>query len=111
MGNCNKKPKRPRDSVKDKLNIKDQPDDKKQDYAKVVLIGNSGVGKTSIAKRFTQGKFDEYNQNTVGAAYFEKKIVNQVGQVLCMYIWDTAGGEKYQALAPLYYRVKIKSNV
>lgn len=49
MGNCNKKPKRGRKSVKDDLNMKDSNDEKKQDYAKVVLIGNSGVGKTSIA--------------------------------------------------------------
>lgn len=105
MGNCNKKPKRPRESV-NKLRMKeDNVDEKNLDYAKIVLIGNSGVGKTSIAKRFTAGNFDEYNQNTVGAAYFEKKVVGRDGKVLCMYIWDTAGGEKYQALAPLYYRV------
>lgn len=61
MGNCNKKQKRPRESVNE-LRIKnEQTEDKKLDYAKIVLIGNSGVGKTSIAKRFTQGNFDEYN--------------------------------------------------
>jgi small GTP-binding protein len=63
-------------------------------YAKVVLIGNSGVGKTSIAQRFIEGKFDENNKNTVGAAYFQKTIITKDG-TLCLYIWDTAGGEKF----------------
>lgn len=107
MGNCNKKPKKGRKSVKEDLNMKDQMDDKKQDYAKVVLIGNSGVGKTSIAQRFIEGKFDMYNKNTVGASYFQKNIDLKNNNILCLYIWDTAGGEKFQSLAPLYYRVKI----
>eukprot|EP00347_Sterkiella_histriomuscorum_P012638 403367803 len=104
MGNCNKSPKKSRKSVKDDLNMKDQNQDKKQDYAKIVLIGNSGVGKTSIAQRFIEGKFDMYNKNTIGASYFQKNVVLNDGKILYLYIWDTAGGEKFQALASLYYR-------
>ncbi|CDW81616.1 ras-related protein rabf1-like [Stylonychia lemnae] len=107
MGNCNKKGKPSRPSVRDPINIRGDKENKVS-YAKVVLIGNSGVGKTSIAQRFIEGKFDENNKNTVGASYFQKNISFKDGSSLCLYIWDTAGGEKFQALAPLYYRVKSK---
>lgn len=109
MGNCNKKEKKTRESQRGDLTMKS---DKKSDQlaAKIVLIGNSGVGKTSIAQRYLEGKFDPKNTNTVGASYFQKNIAFKDGSQLCLHIWDTAGGEKFQSLAPLYYRVILKVN-
>ncbi|XP_022092011.1 ras-related protein Rab-22A-like isoform X2 [Acanthaster planci] len=64
---------------------------------------NSGVGKSSIAHRFVSETFDDNITNTIAAAYFDKKLcVN--GDAVKVCIWDTAGGEKFRALAPLYYR-------
>ncbi|OAD59283.1 Ras-related protein Rab-24 [Eufriesea mexicana] len=66
---------------------------------KVVLLGSSTVGKTSLLERFVNERFNESlsYQNTIGAAFAAKQIqVN--GKRLIMGIWDTAGSEK------IYYR-------
>ena len=72
--------------------------------AKVVLIGNSGVGKTSIALRYKEGKFNENPKATVGAAYFQKTVLFKDGSQMRLHIWDTGGQEKFRTIAPLYYR-------
>ena len=59
--------------------------------AKIVLIGNQGVGKTSIAMKYKEGKFDEYTKPTVGASYFQKLIPFKNGKQLKLHIWDTTG--------------------
>ncbi|XP_068978257.1 ras-related protein Rab-24-like [Bombus flavifrons] len=72
---------------------------------KVVLLGNSAVGKTSLVERFVNERFNEglSYQNTIGAAFAAKQIqVN--GKRLIMGIWDTAGSEKYDAMSRIYYR-------
>ena len=72
--------------------------------AKVVLIGNSGVGKTSIAIRYKVGKISDNPKATVGASYFQKSIAFKDGSVMRLHIWDTGGAEKFKTIAPLYYR-------
>ncbi|OWF50174.1 ras-related protein Rab5-like [Mizuhopecten yessoensis] len=70
---------------------------------KLVLLGDSGVGKSSIALRFVRGEFNENGETTIGAAYLTKTI-NCQGCPIKFDIWDTAGQERYHSLAPMYYR-------
>lgn len=71
--------------------------------AKLVLLGDQGVGKSSIALRFVRGQFTEHSEATVGAAFLTQTVQVQ-GQNLKFDIWDTAGQERYHSLAPMYYR-------
>lgn len=70
---------------------------------KVVLVGNTSVGKTCIAKQAIGNNFDENTQPTLGAAY-TSLMTNVFDKEVCLQIWDTAGQEKYRSLAPSYYR-------
>ena len=61
------------------------------------------VGKTSISLRFVNGIFDKDQMSTVDASFLEKKVT--VGEkTIKLNIWDTAGQEKYHALAKNYYQ-------
>jgi len=71
--------------------------------AKVVLLGDSGVGKTSIAVRYVQGLFAEDQPSTIGASFFTKRLQADDYKVK-MQIWDTAGQERFRSMAPMYYR-------
>uniref|UniRef100_A0A0B6YAL3 Uncharacterized protein n=1 Tax=Arion vulgaris TaxID=1028688 RepID=A0A0B6YAL3_9EUPU len=71
--------------------------------AKLVLLGDQGVGKSSLALRFVRGQFPEHSEATVGAAFLTQTVQIQ-GQSLKFDIWDTAGQERYHSLAPMYYR-------
>lgn len=74
--------------------------------AKVVLVGESGVGKSSLTLRFITGSFTENTPSTIGAS-FMSKVINLPGEDpvdVKLNIWDTAGQEKYRSLAALYYR-------
>lgn len=73
------------------------------EVAKVVLLGDSGVGKTSIINRFMTGRSVESLKPTVGAAFVTKNMTID-GHSLELRIWDTAGQEVYRGLAPMYYR-------
>ena len=74
---------------------------------KIVLIGTSGVGKTSILTRLVKNEFYENSQATIGSSYFclkrefdeetEKKKIE-------LHIWDTAGQERYRSLISMYLR-------
>eukprot|EP00164_Ancoracysta_twista_P002042 GFYU01002690.1.p1 GENE.GFYU01002690.1~~GFYU01002690.1.p1 ORF type:complete len:204 (-),score=42.57 GFYU01002690.1:416-1027(-) len=70
---------------------------------KVVLLGDSGVGKSSLVLRFVANHFKNYSESTIGASFLSKTIF--VDDAAIKYqIWDTAGQEKYHSLAPMYYR-------
>ena len=70
---------------------------------KVVLLGDTGVGKSSLVLRFVTEDFKEYSESTIGASFMSK--VEVIDGVAYKYqIWDTAGQEKYHSLAPMYYR-------
>lgn len=75
----------------------------KSKQIKLVLLGESGVGKSSIALRYVRGEFNENGEATIGAAFLTK-TVNVRGQNIKFDIWDTAGQERYHSLAPMYYR-------
>ncbi|WFD20643.1 Vacuolar protein sorting-associated protein 21 [Malassezia caprae] len=64
---------------------------------KLVLLGESAVGKTSIVHRFVQDDFQENREPTIGAAFLTDRIIK-------FEIWDTAGQERFHSLAPMYYR-------
>lgn len=70
---------------------------------KCVLLGSSGVGKSSLATRWIQGWFDETPEPTIGAAYLTKQMTVDDTRVK-VELWDTAGQERYRSLTPLYYR-------
>merc|ERR1712228_1103448 len=70
---------------------------------KLVLLGDSRVGKSSVVIRFVKNEFDQYKFPTIGATFLTWGV--SVGNYLVKFeIWDTAGQEKYRSLAPLYYR-------
>ena len=78
------------------------PDSKTYTF-KLVLMGESGVGKSSIALRMVSDTFNANTEATIGASFFSK-IINTENESLHFKIWDTAGQEKYHCLVPMYYR-------
>ena len=72
--------------------------------AKIVLLGDVSVGKTSIASRYCKNSFNEHHINTIGGAYQQQKVVLQNGVVVKLHIWDTSGQERFRAMTNLYYR-------
>ena len=70
---------------------------------KVVLLGQSTVGKTCIATRYVRGTFLQSTISTVGASYLTKSFTLEKDQ-FDFNIWDTAGQELYRSLTPMYYR-------
>ncbi|KAK6933410.1 Small GTPase [Dillenia turbinata] len=78
--------------------------DSKNLRVKLVLLGDSGVGKSCIVLRFVRGQFDPTSKVTVGASFLSQTIALQDSTTVKFEIWDTAGQERYAALAPLYYR-------
>ncbi|KAK9664304.1 hypothetical protein RND81_14G032200 [Saponaria officinalis] len=78
--------------------------DAKNLKVKLVVLGDSGVGKSCIVLRFVRGQFDPTSKVTVGASFLSQTIALQNSTTVKFEIWDTAGQERYAALAPLYYR-------
>ncbi|KAM4623477.1 ras-related protein Rab-5C-like [Polymixia lowei] len=70
---------------------------------KLVLLGESAVGKSSLVLRFVKGQFQEYQESTIGAAFLTQTVCLDDTTVK-FEIWDTAGQERYHSLAPMYYR-------
>ena len=72
---------------------------------KVVLIGESGVGKTSIIARYTQNSFKSQQLPTTGANFVSKIIIlEDENKSIKFELWDTAGQERYRALAKVFYK-------
>lgn len=70
---------------------------------KAVILGASGVGKTSMVDRWVTGLWNPAVTQTV-SVWHQKKTVDVDGDKVDVYLWDTAGQEKFQALVPLYAR-------
>ncbi|CRK96488.1 CLUMA_CG010006, isoform A [Clunio marinus] len=70
---------------------------------KILVIGESGVGKSSLMLRFTDDKFDANEQPTIGVD-FKVKHLELDGEKIYLQIWDTAGQERFRTLIPSYYR-------
>ena len=71
---------------------------------RVVLIGDSYVGKTCLVTRLVKQEFNKNTEDTIGAAFETYEATLADGNKLKMQIWDTAGQEKYISLGPVYYR-------
>jgi Ras-related protein Rab-11A len=78
--------------------------DEEYDYLfKVVLIGDSGVGKSNLLARFTRNEFNLESKSTIGVEFATRSIkVNK--KIIKAQIWDTAGQERYRAITSAYYR-------
>lgn len=70
---------------------------------KVVLIGNAGVGKTCLVRRFTQGVFPPGQGATIGVDFMIKTVVVD-NEKIKLQIWDTAGQERFRSITQSYYR-------
>ena len=72
---------------------------------KIVLLGDSGVGKTCIISRYLRGSYDSNTTSTNAASYGNKNVkFEKLGKNLLYDIWDTAGQEKYRALTKFFYK-------
>ena len=79
-------------------------DDKDLETLKIVLIGESGVGKTSIISQFIDQIFQNDQQSTIGGTFSTKTIKCGNGKILKLEIWDTAGQERYRSVTKMFYK-------
>ncbi|KAL1289124.1 hypothetical protein HN51_057893 [Arachis hypogaea] len=78
--------------------------DEDYDYLfKVVLIGDSGVGKSNLLSRFTKNEFSNESKSTIGVE-FATRSIRVDDKIVKAQIWDTAGQERYRAITSAYYR-------
>ncbi|ETP53195.1 hypothetical protein F442_01887, partial [Phytophthora nicotianae P10297] len=75
---------------------------------KLVIIGPTDVGKTSITMRYCHGSFSTPTSATIGASFLQKRVIvgddSGARRKLTLQIWDTAGQERFRSMAPMYYR-------
>ena len=90
----------------EKLTIEElSPGDyEKEDYKiKIIVVGDSGVGKTNLINRFASDKFDTNSKATIGVEFVYKTLkINK--EVIKVEVWDTAGQERYRAITSSYYK-------
>ena len=75
----------------------------RRNFLKIVILGDSGVGKTTLLQQYVHNKANANTKPTIGAD-FSKKEIQIDGQVVSLQIWDTAGQEKFQSLGFAFYR-------
>jgi small GTP-binding protein len=75
-----------------------------EDSKKIITLGESGVGKTSIIRRYIHNIFDENNLSTIGLNFSFKEVKLKDGNTINLKLIDTAGQEKYKALAKSYFK-------
>jgi len=78
-------------------------DDEYDFLFKVVLIGDSGVGKSNLLSRFTRNEFNIESKSTIGVEFATRSVPCD-GKTIKAQIWDTAGQERYRAITSAYYR-------
>ncbi|XP_053643519.2 ras-related protein Rab-39B [Cherax quadricarinatus] len=74
---------------------------------RLILIGDSTVGKSSLLKYFTDGKFFEISDPTVGVDFFARLIEVRDGTRIKLQLWDTAGQERFRSITRTYYRNSV----
>jgi len=70
---------------------------------KVIILGDSGVGKTSLMNQYVNKKFSNQYKATIGADFLTKEVMVE-DRLVTMQIWDTAGQERFQSLGVAFYR-------
>lgn len=81
--------------------------EKSNNYYKIILLGDSAVGKSNLLLRFTQNTFFTDTKSTIGVEYFSKTVQIQNNKLVKVQIWDTAGQERYQIITKSYYRYSV----
>ncbi len=76
---------------------------KKKSFLKIVILGDSGVGKTTLLQQYLNGKVTGNAKPTIGADFSKKEVMID-NQLVTLQIWDTAGQEKFQSLGYAFYR-------
>jgi len=76
---------------------------RKSIFFKIVVLGESGVGKTSLLFRYVENKFTIATKSTIGSDFLSKEITVD-GRPVNLQIWDTAGQERFQGLGTAFYR-------
>lgn len=71
---------------------------------KIVLLGDSGVGKSQLVNRFTKNEFNPEGKSTIGVEFATRTVQIEEKKLVKAQIWDTAGQERYRSLASSYYR-------
>ena len=71
---------------------------------KCVILGDSGIGKTSIIKKYNSSSVSAHNESTLGAIYWELFYKYDEEKNIRINFWDTAGQERYNSLIPMYVR-------
>ena len=75
------------------------------DAAKLILLGDSGVGKTSLVHRVKEGRFSDKPEATIGVSFCPHSVRLPAGRgTVLLHLWDTAGQEKYHAFTRSYFR-------
>ena len=79
-------------------------DYEKEDYkVKLIIVGDSGVGKTNLISRFASDKFQSNSKATIGVEFIYKTLkINK--EIFKVEIWDTAGQERYKSITSAYYK-------
>eukprot|EP01119_Soliformovum_irregulare_P019917 TRINITY_DN6397_c0_g1_i2.p1 TRINITY_DN6397_c0_g1~~TRINITY_DN6397_c0_g1_i2.p1 ORF type:complete len:220 (+),score=42.84 TRINITY_DN6397_c0_g1_i2:837-1496(+) len=71
---------------------------------KAIILGDSGVGKTSLLERYITNKFSLLYKATIGADFMTKEVELSQSKVVTLQLWDTAGQERFQSLGTSFYR-------
>jgi len=74
---------------------------------KIVVIGQAGVGKTSLVTQYIRKSFNQHTTTTIGAAFTQAWVDVDKDYRIGFQIWDTAGQERFRAMLPIYYRKAV----
>ncbi len=90
---------------KQKIEEEFEIEEENENIFKVILLGKTSVGKTSLLKRFINGTFNQNILSTIGYGFESKKIYyKNLKKYVTLNIWDTAGQERYSSIIELYYK-------
>jgi small GTP-binding protein len=74
---------------------------------KIIMVGDTSVGKTNLLSRYIYGKLPRYEHPTIGVEFTSKPVNLRDGKTVKAQIWDTAGQEKFRAITSAHYRKSV----